>query len=118
MKKENNKFKEILYWASEKIDTGFTRNDIQKKFNLDNKQLEYQLAPLMPASYNDRLIGSINISGKQNILTITAKGMSKYYELKNSEKLWYEKPLGLIFIGILIGVSVTILGDYLLRFIK
>ena len=85
MKINNNKFKEILFWAFKKSDTGFTRKELQDKFKLNNERVEVQLSMLMPIKTSDRLIDELYVSGKQNLLQITQKGISVYFELKKPD---------------------------------
>lgn len=104
MKKRDNYFKKILFGAYEKGFAGFTRKDIEEKFNLTSEEVEYQLTFLKPD-----FINNIRISGKGDFLCITSKGISEYFKLK---KPWYGKSFGRIILGTITAVTAFLIGRF------
>lgn len=99
MKIANKSLKEILAWISKNSDPGFTRGDLKKGLKLDNDEDVEKIFGFLkqPMSPNEAFIKTFDNSGRY---VMTAKVMSEL----NSQKSWYEKPAGLIIIGVLIVV--------------
>ncbi len=95
----NKQFKKVLVYLSKK-EKGIPEQDLIKKFDLDSDWYAktFRGGNLVNSKYDDK--------NDIHIITLSATGFSHISGLKH----WYEKPAGLIFIGIIIGVATTIIG--------
>ena len=113
MPEEEQKFKEVLEWVA-KQKSGFTWGDLRKQFKFDDQGMsifQNRLRSNMPASEN--LVDHIYSSGiDPNLLFITNRGSSILSTIRtqSSVKEWYEKPFGIV----LLGVTITLISGYLL----
>ena len=113
----DDELKEILKWVV-KQESGFTWGDLQKQFKFGNQKMnivQNRLRSNLPASEN--LIDHIYSSGIDgNLLFIKNKGLSLLSQIESrsqSMKRWYEKPFGIVLLGVII---VLISGYLLFRF--
>ena len=86
MKTEKSLYIKILIWAYEKQEVGFSMKELEEKFNLNPKQVQWVLKVFrsnMPAGEN--LIDHLSYSGNKNehLFVITSKGTSAAVEYLN-----------------------------------
>lgn len=115
LKTGSSHYIKVLLWAYEQAEKGFTREDLQIAFNLDNAQLEWVLKDFMPINKSDWLIGSYS-NLKMDTLALTGKGMSeavRYLELqeakedgRRAEKI----AIIAVIIGIVVGIVEIMIG--------
>ncbi|MBU1202707.1 hypothetical protein KKH39_01550 [Patescibacteria group bacterium] len=93
MKIANIPIKKILKWVSKTPDAGFNFQDLQNGLNVSSSDAQKIYYEFLKAN------GYINNSGSNPALYIkTSKVMSDL----NAMKTWFERPVGLIIIGVII----------------
>ena len=119
---EETLYIKILIWAYEKADAGFTKKELQDFFNLDDKQIDWQLRLFEPLNFNERLISRYQNREESDLFALTDKGMAaavRYIELKNTvegSKRAEKIAKVAIGIGIIVGVVEIIVSLLQLKF--
>lgn len=100
MKIANVPIKKVLKWVSKSPDVGFNFEDLQNGLKLNNtvdaQKIYYEF--LKQNGYIS------HIGGNSELYRKTSKVMSDL----NSMRSWFERPVGLIIIGVLIVIITTV----------